>query len=77
MSMTTWFEYWDGETHNVLQFEGLDQALAALRELVERDGTRALDGLSLDAVSDQGAKRITLAEDQDLLPLISTAKAKR
>ena len=77
MSMTTWFEFWDGETHNVLQFEGLDRALAALRELVERDGARALDGLSLDAVSDQGAKRITLAEDQDLLPLISTEKAKR
>lgn len=69
--MTTGFELWDNNTHNVLQFDHLDEALIALRGLVRRGGDGAVAGLSLDAVSADGTQRITLAEDAGLLDVIS------
>lgn len=69
--MTTEFEIWDAKTHNLLQFERLDEAIRALRSLVRSDGEDAVTGLSLDAVSEDGASRMTLAEDGELLDLLS------
>lgn len=66
----TGFEIWDRTTHNVLQFDRLDEAIVALRGLVRRGGDAAVDGLSLDAVSADGVQRMTLAEDAALLELI-------
>ncbi len=76
--MSTDFEIWDSKSHNLLQFDQLDEAISALRGLVERNGPDALDGLSLDAVSEDGESRLTLAEDESLLSLLSaTAAAQR
>lgn len=75
--MSTGFEIWDGTTHNSLQFDQLEEALVALRGLVERNGADAVEGLSLDAVNDDGTTRITLAEDDGLLALISATAAAR
>lgn len=36
--MSTDFEIWDSKSHNVLQFDQLDEAIGALRGLVERNG---------------------------------------
>lgn len=69
--MSTEFEIWDSKTHNLLQFERLDEAIRALRSLVRGDGEAAVVGLSLDAVSKDGASRVTLAEDGALLDLLS------
>lgn len=75
--MTTGFEIWDGRSRNILQFDRLDEAIRALRGLVERGGAAAVDGLSLDAVSEEGETRVTLAEGAGLLDLISaTAQAR-
>lgn len=73
--MNTAFEIWDSRTHNLLQFERLDDAIRALRSLVRGDGEGAVIGMSLDAVSEDGAKRLTLAEDAALLSLISATPA--
>lgn len=73
--MSTEFEIWDSTSHNILQFDRLDEAIAALRGLVERNGANAVDGLSLDAVSEDGQERMTLAEDDGLLNLISPVTA--
>lgn len=70
--MSTGFEIWDDKSRNLLQFDRLDEAISALRSLVRRDGEQALDGLSLEAVSEDGEQRITLAEATELLSLIST-----
>ena len=75
--MRTGFEIWDSKTHNTLQFDQLENAIVALRGLVERNGTDAVDGLSLDAVSDDGRTRMTLAEEDSLLNLISATAAAR
>ena len=75
--MSTGFEIWDSTTHNSLQFDQLVEAIVALRGLIERNGAGALDGLSLDAVSDDGGTRITLAEEDGLLSLISATAAAR
>lgn len=69
--MTTEFEIWDAKTRNLLQFERLDEAIRALRSLVRSDGEDAVTGLSLDAVSEDGASRMTLAENGALLDLLS------
>jgi len=69
--MTAGFELWDSKTHNVLQFDQLDEVIVALRGLVERNGAEAVEGLSLDAVSEDGGTRMTLAEDDALLQVIS------
>jgi hypothetical protein len=71
--MSTGFEIWDSKSHNVLQFDHLDEAIAALRGLIGRDGSDAVVGLSLDAVSADGSQRMTLAQDADLLDLISAS----
>lgn len=73
--MNTGFEIWDGNTHNVLQFDQLDEAIAALRDLVRSGGDDAITGLSLDAVSPDGRQRITLAEEAGLLDLVSATTA--
>ena len=73
--MNTAFEIWDSSTHNVLQFDHLDQAIVALRGLIRRDGSDAVVGLSLDAVSADGMQRITLAQGADLLDVISATAA--
>ena len=73
--MTTGFEIWDNTTHNVLQFDHLDEAIIALRGLVRHGGDGAVAGLSLDAVSADGSQRITLAEDAGLLDVISATTA--
>lgn len=71
--MSTEFEIWDERTHNLLQFERLDEALRALRSLLRNGDEDAVIGLSLDAVSQDGARRMTLAEDRALLDLISAS----
>jgi len=73
--MGTGFEIWDSKSHNLLQFDSLDGAIRAVRSLVRSDGEDAVVGLSLDAVSEDGAQRITLAEDKALLSLVSTTAA--
>ena len=75
--MSTGFEIWDSTTHNSLQFDQLEEAIVALRGLVERNGAGAVDGLSLDAVTDDGGSRITIAEEDGLLSLISATAAAR
>lgn len=75
--MTTGFEIWDNKSHNVLQFDHLDEAIVALRGLVRRGGDGAVAGLSLDAVSADGTQRITLAEDAGLLDVISATTTAR
>ena len=71
--MTTEFEVWDSRTHNLLQFDSLDQAIRALGSLVRSDGEGAVTGLSLDAVSADGTSRMTIAEDKGLLDLLATS----
>lgn len=73
--MSAGFEIWDSKSHNVLQFDELEDALEALRGLVERNGAEAVDGLSLDVVSEDEATRLTLAEDDRLLGLVSKRAA--
>jgi hypothetical protein len=68
--MSTEFEIWDSKTRNVLQFERLGHAIHALQGLVRNGGPEVLVGLSLDAVSDDGDERLTLAEDEALLELV-------
>lgn len=75
--MSTGFEIGDSKTHNSLQFDQLEEAIRALRGLAERGGADAVDGLSLDAVSDDGGTRMTLAEEAGLLNLISATAATR
>lgn len=75
--MSTGFEIWDSTTHNSLQFDQLEEAIVALRGLIERNGAGGVHGLSLDAVSDDGGTRIILAEDDGLLSLISATAAAR
>lgn len=75
--MSTGFEIWDGTTHNSLEFDQLEEAIVALRGLVERNGSDAVEGLSLDAVNEDGTTRITLAEDDGLLGLIAATAAAR
>ncbi len=69
--MSTEFEIWDSKTRNVIQFNRLDEAIHALQGLVRNGGPEAVVGLSLDAVSEDGEERLTLAEDNALLDLIS------
>ena len=68
--MNTGFEIWDNDTHNVLQFDHLDEAIAALRSVFDRGGHSAVAGLSLDAVSPDGSQRMTIADSSDLLEVI-------
>jgi hypothetical protein len=75
--MSTGFEIWDDKTHNTLQFDRLEDAIVAIRGLVERSGADVVDGLSLDAVSADGATRMTLAANEALRDLISTSAAAR
>jgi len=69
--MSTEFEIWDSRSHNLLQFESLEEAIRALRTLVRSNGEDAVIGLSLDAVTSDGHQRMTLAEDRALLSLVS------
>lgn len=70
--MSACFELWDAKSRNlVAEFDRLDEAVIAVRGFVERNGAPALDGLSLDAVSEDGEVRITLSQDGQLLDLVS------
>ncbi len=73
---TVGFELWDSRTHNVLQFERLDEVLVALRRLIQRNGNDAIEGLSLDAVGDDGETRLTIVEDDALLSLVTATAAR-
>ncbi len=70
------FELWDRKTRNlVLEFDRLDEAVLALRDYVQRNGTESIDGLSLLAVSDDGEISMTLSEDGQILDLVSATVA--
>lgn len=75
--MSTRFEIWDATSHNLLQFDQLEEAIGALRDLVRNSGDHAVEGLSLDAVSQDGEQRMTLAEESALLDLITAAAKPR
>lgn len=78
MNVTTGFELWDRKTANlVLDVDRLDEAVHALRDYVDRNGPDSVEGLSLLAVSGDGEITMTLAEDGQLVDLLTAAAAAR
>lgn len=71
-------ELWDMTSGNLIaDFGDRASALAFVREEVSRGGPSVVKGLALLVVTEGGRSSETIAENEELLPLIrATAKAK-